>query len=246
MTTRESFDRLGLRYAAQSLDEIIAQAVRDHLSHQALLERVVDIEITQRSAAGYRRRRDRSRLGVLKPMSDFDWAHPRQLDRAAVERALSLDFLPDGNLVLLGPTGSGKSLIAKNVVHQALAAGHSALFVELVDLVRDLAACATGPALERRLRHYSRPRLLCIDEVDYRTIDLRGAELLYEVVRRRHERRSTLVTTTRLFSDWPALFPSSLCAVAIVDRLMHKADVIAIDADSYRHKEARSRAARVP
>ncbi len=139
-------------------------------------------------------------------MADFDWAWPKRVDPDAVEAALRLDFLAEArNIVLIANQGLGKTIIAQNIGHQAVLAGHSVLFVTASQLLLDLAAQESARALDRRLRCYgTQLRLLVLDEVGYLSYDSRNADLLFQVVSRRHEKRSLVITTNLAFRDLPS------------------------------------------
>ena len=143
----------------------------------------------------------------LSPTGDWDW--PTALDRTVLERILTLDFLARGeNVILVGAQGLGKTMLAKNIAHQAILAGHSALFTTAADLLLDLGGQETARALERRLRHYTRPTLLVCDELGYLAYDARAADLLFQLVSRRYEHRSLLITTNLPFKRWDTSFPT--------------------------------------
>jgi DNA replication protein DnaC len=156
---------------------------------------------------------------------------------------MGLDFLHSAtNVILVGSSGLGKSTIAQNIAYQAVLHGHTVLFTTAGQLLNDLAALDSDSALRRRLRHYAAPSLLVVDEVGYLSYSNRHADLLFELINRRHETRSTLITTNRSFSDWAEVFPNAACVVALIDRLVHHAEIIALKGESYRHKEAREHA----
>ena len=118
-------------------------------------------------------------------------------------------------------------------------AGHSARFITASDLLLDLNGQETARALERRLRHYARPTLLAIDEIGYLAYDAHAADLLFQIVSRRYEHRSLLLTTNLAFKHcWDTIFPNASCAVALIDRLTHHAEIVVIEGDSYRKREA--------
>jgi DNA replication protein DnaC len=135
-------------------------------------------------------------------------------------------------------------MIAKNLAYQAVLQGYTARFLTASELLNDLAAQEAGSALTRRLRHYMRPQLLVIDEVAYLAASTRHADLLFELVSRRYQQKSIVLTTTKSFLDWNEVFPSSGCLVSLIDRLIHKSEIVKIDAESYRRKEAEERAAK--
>jgi DNA replication protein DnaC len=156
---------------------------------------------------------------------------------------MSLDFLNDAaNVVLVGGNGLGKSTIAKNIAHQALTSGHTVLFTTAGQLLGSLAALDSDSALRRRLRQYEAPRLLVIDEIGYLSYSNRHADLLFELISRRYEKKSTVVTTNRAFAEWSNVFPNAACVVSLVDRLVHNSEIVVIEGESYRAKEARERA----
>lgn len=135
----------------------------------------------------------------------------------------------------------GKSTLAQNLAYQALIHGHTVLFKAAGDMLGELAALDSDSALHRRLRYYATPDVLLIDEVGYLSYSNRHADLLFELISRRYERQSTIVTTNKPLSEWGQVFPNAACVVSLVDRLMHRAEVISIEAESYRLKEARER-----
>jgi DNA replication protein DnaC len=201
-------------------------------------------EEQERARRSLERRLAEAHIGRFKPLSDFDWAWPKSCDRPAIEALMSLEFLEDkSNVVLVAPNGLGKTMIAQNLAHQAVTAGHSVLFTTAGRMLGNLAALDSDSALRRRLRHYARPRLLVIDEVGYLSYSNRHADLLFELVSRRYEQSSTFITTNRPFGEWNEVFPNAACVVSLVDRLIHHAEILRLDGESYRHKEAQERAA---
>ncbi len=210
------------------------------------LARVLDIEERERVRRSFKRRLDNARLGAFKPIADFDWNWPTQCDRALIEELYSLAFIAEAaNVVLIGANGLGKTMLLKNLAHQAILCGHSARFTLASDMLHDLAAQDSTTALARRLRRYTSPAILAIDEVGYLAYDTRYADLLFEVVTRRYEQqRSILLTTNKVFGEWNQVFPNAVCVVTLVDRLMHRAEIVALEGKSYRLKEAQERVAR--
>lgn len=237
----ESLKAIGLAYTASQLDDLVALATKRRWGATQLLEYIVDSEARERTKKSLERRIGRSRLGTHKPLADFDWNWPQRIDRESVEAAMRLDFL-DGarNIVLVAPQGLGKTMIAQNIVHAALLAGHGALFITASQMLLDLGAQESARSLDRRLRYYASRPLLCLDEIGYLSYDARNADLLFQVVSRRYERKSLILTTNLAFSDWPTIFPNAACTTALIDRVVHHSEIIAIEGDSYRKKEAQA------
>ena len=242
---------LGLMATAGTLPDIVALATKKRWGPTELLEHIASIEETDRACRGLERRRKRSRLERFKAMADFDWNWPKKIDRPLVESTLHLDFIAEArNVVLVAPQGLGKTMIVQNIAHQAILAGHSVLFVTAAQLLLDLGGQDSSRALDRRLRYYAQIGLLILDEIGFLAFDNRNADLLFQVVSRRYEKKSLVLTTNLLFRDWHTIFPNATCATALIDRVVHHADVITIDGESYRVRDAeldaQTRAARTP
>ncbi len=204
------------------------------------LEALIGWEEHERARRGLQRRLQGAHLGRFKPLADFDWNWPSQCDRPAIEELMRLSFLDEAaNGVLLGPNGVGKSTIARNIAYQAVLAGHTVRFTSAGQMLNELAAQDGDNALRRRLTLYARPRLLVIDELGYLSYSNRHADLLFEIISRRYEEKSTLITTNRPFSEWNQVFPNAACVVSLIDRLVHHAEIISIEGESYRLKEAK-------
>ncbi len=235
---------LGLSGAADALDDLVSLATKKRWGPTQILEHVADIEERERSRRGLEGRLTRSRLGRFKTIADYDWNWPTKVDRSLVESAVGLHFLGAArNVVLVAPQGLGKTMFAQNIAHQAIVAGHSVLFTTAAQMLLDLGGQESSRALERRLRHYAKQSLLVLDEVGYLAFDNRNADLLFQVVSRRYEKKSLVLTTNLAFKDWPTIFPNAACATALIDRVIHHADVISIEGKSYRLREAEDAAA---
>jgi DNA replication protein DnaC len=236
---------LGLLATSEALDDLVALATQKRWSPTQIFEHVADLEDKERSRKSLERRTTRSRLGKFKPVADFDWNWPTAIDRPLVEAAVELKFLGGArNVVLVAPQGLGKTMFAQNIAHQAILAGHSVLFTTAAQMLLDLGGQDSSRALERRLHYYAKTSLLVLDEVGYLAFDNRNADLLFQVVSRRYERKSLVLTTNLRFKDWPTIFPNATCATALIDRVIHHADVINIEGKSYRLREAEDEAAR--
>ena len=249
MMTTTTPTHLNLETARSHLRRLGFYGLHAHaetLLNEPWLARVIEIEDSERSRRSLKRRLDNSRLGAFKPIADFDWAWPEKCDRSAIEELFSLGFHEEAaNVVFIGNKGLGKTMILKNLAHQAVMHGHTARFTLASDMLHDLAAQDSTITLARRLRRYTSPRLLAIDEVGYLSYDARYADLLFEVVTRRYEqRRPVLLTTNKVFGEWNQVFPNASCVGTLIDRLLHRAEIVVMEGESYRLKEAEERAAR--
>src|SRR5512143_470033 len=230
--------QIGLRAVPAELDDFLARATKARWSPRVLLEQLAQAEAAERSRRSLERRLRLSGIKSFKPMADFDWSSPAKIEREVMERALSLDFLREGrNLVLIGRNGLGKTMIAQNICHAAVMAGSSVLFRSAPALLEDLQR-QTPEGRRRKLRGYGSVGLLCIDEVGYLSFDDKAADLLYEVINRRYEHRSVIVTTNRPFKEWNEVFPNATCIATMLDRLLHRAEVTVIEGNSYRVRES--------
>jgi DNA replication protein DnaC len=237
-------DELRLRLRRLNLYGLLAHA--EELLNEPWLGRLLQIEESERLQRSLKRRLANARLATFKPMADFDYQWPKELDRSLLDDLFTFGFLEHAaNILIVGPNGLGKSMIAKNLLHQAVLRGYTARFTAASDMLHDLAAQDSSTQLSRRLRRYTTPALLCCDEVGYLAYDTRYADLLFEVITRRYQlRRPLVLTTNRTFSEWNQVFPNATCVVALIDRLVHRSEILSIDGESYRLKEAKERAAK--
>ncbi len=165
-------------------------------------------EELERNKRGLERRLSNAHMGHFKLLADFDWDWPEQCDKDAVMELMTLAFIKEAsNIILVGPNGVGKSTLAKNIVYHAVLQGHTAVCVAAAQMLGDLAAQDGDNALRRRLKYYAQPQVLLIDEVGYLSYGHRHADLLFEIVSRRYEEKSTMITTNRPFAEWAEVFP---------------------------------------
>jgi len=211
----------------------------------AWLAQFITWELVERKQRSLERRLSSAKLGHFKPLSEFDWQWPTSIDQPAIHALMQLGFMDiASNIILLGSNGVGKSTLAKNLAYNAVMQGHTVLFTTAAAMLNDLAAQDGDNALRRRLKYYAKPSLLVIDEVGYLSYSNRHADLLFEIINRRYEQCSTLVTTNRPFGEWNEIFPNAACVVSLIDRLVHHSEVVAIEGESYRMKEAQECAAK--
>jgi DNA replication protein DnaC len=213
----------------------------ENIADKPWLDEVLNIEERDRQRRSLERRIKNAAIAAFKTIADFDWTWPKKLDRECIDELMRLSFVEQGyNAILVGPNGVGKTMILKNVAHQAVVKGFTVRFSTASDMLADLARQESTPALTRRFRRYTTPKLLCIDEVGYLSYDNRYADLLFEVVTRRYDaERAIMLTTNKPFSEWSEVFPHAACTVTLVDRLVHRAEVIEVAAQSWRLKEAK-------
>jgi DNA replication protein DnaC len=244
-TARLTLETARARLRQLGLYGLLAQV--ETLLLEPWFARVIEIEEAERTRRSLKRRLDDARLGAFKLIADFDWAWPSKCDRALIEELFSLAFIEESaNVVFIGANGLGKTMLLKNLAHQAVLQGHSARFIRASDMLHDLAAQNSTTTLARRLHRYTTPTVLVIDEVGYLSYDARYADLLFEVVTRRYQslNRPILITTNKVFGEWNQVFPNAACVGTLVDRLLHRAEIVGLEGQSYRLKEAKERTER--
>ena len=235
----EGLRSIGLRAPADSLRALLEHTTKSRASPWETCEQLVTLERRERDSRNLAHRQKSAALGTFKTVDRFDWSHPRQIDRALYEQLTTLDFLRRGeNALFRGQSGVGKTTLAQNLGLLALQQGFTVRFSSLAAALADLLRQESLPAFERHLRRYTRPDLLILDEIGYLPCDARAADLLFNIVSRRHEKRSLLITTNLAFKDWSSTFPGAACVVALVDRFVEHCHVLDIDADSWRQKHA--------
>lgn len=234
---------LGIRSLEDdNLDTFVAVARKKRWSPMTLLKQLAYRELIERERRSLAWRLRDSRIGNFAPMADFDWGWPKKINRQVIEKLLDASFVDRGdNAVLVGTQGLGKTMIAKNIVHNAVHKGHTALFVQASQMLVDLGSQDSTSGLERRLKHYAKPKILCIDEIGYLSYDQRAADLIFQVVSRRYENKSIIITTNLAFNDWPTVFPGATSVASLIDRLIHHSEITLIDGESYRKRQAKQR-----
>jgi DNA replication protein DnaC len=235
----QHLDALQLPFIKAHYDDWATEASQASRSHIDYLTRLIEGEFQQRHQRTIQRRIRAARFPVIKTLEQFRWDWPKKINRLHVQNLFRLEFLAQkANVIFLGHVGVGKSHLASALGYAACLEGHSVLFANAINVINDLAAAQKTGDLKRQLRKYLRPQCLILDEIGYLPIDQHGADLLFQVISQRYERGSILLTTNKPFKHWPSIFNNdSTITAAVLDRLLHHAETIVIDAPSYRMKD---------
>jgi DNA replication protein DnaC len=228
--------KLRLSGVLQTLQLRTQQAVDDSLSHQEFLLRLLSDEVERRDDKQLGARIRRASFEQHKTLEDFDFVFNPAIPKNKVIDLATCSFVGrHENVLLIGPTGVGKSHLAQALGHRACRAGHSVLYVAAHDMLRQLRAARADHSYDRRMLRFTSPELLIVDDLGLRPLTTEEPVDLYEIIRQRYERGSTLLTSNRAVDELAPLFGDPLLASAAMDRLLHNAHVLVIEGDSYRN-----------
>ncbi len=227
--------QLRLSGLAQSLDVRLQEAAGNGLCHEEFLELILEDENAVRKQRLFNRRTKAASFRDQRSLEDFDWTFNRSVKRPQIFELATCRFIREArDVLLLGPPGVGKSHICQALGDQAIRQGHTVLYRSVFDLVRDFLRDEALAGEERILKSYLRPDLLIIDDMGLKQLPKRSGEYLFEVVMRRHETRSTVMTSNRPIEDWGKLLQDVPSATAILDRFLQHAELVKITGRSYR------------
>ena len=237
-------NQLSLTTMSQQLDQAIADAANKNLGFAQALELLADLELDSRKSRAVERRFRLSRLHAQHSIDSFHFKHhkTRMESKNRIVRLLDLEFLHKGtSVVLIGNPGVGKTFLAKVIGWRACQANQRVLFTTAMDMLNNLNASQVDHSLVRKLRGYTEPSLLIVDELGYLALDQQTSNLFYQVVSTRHgQKRSTLITTNTAFSEWGNILYNTTIATAIVDRLVENSEIFLLGGDSLRKAKSSS------
>jgi DNA replication protein DnaC len=223
---------------ARAVDRLAERARSEGWTHEEFLAACLEREVAARQSNGGEIRIRAARFPARKMLEDFDFDHQRSLKRDVIAHLGALDFIEGReNVVFLGPPGTGKTHLAIGLSIRACQAGHRVAFATAAEWVDRLAATHASGRLHDELRRLGRYPLLVIDEVGYIPFESDAANLFFQLVSSRYERASVIVTSNKPFGRWGEVFGDPVVAAAMIDRLVHHADVVSLKGDSYRLKD---------
>ncbi|MGQ0617155.1 MAG: IS21-like element helper ATPase IstB [Acidimicrobiia bacterium] len=223
---------------AASIDRLAERARSDGWTHEEFLAACLEREVAARQDHGGEGRIRAARFPARKTLEDFDYDHQRSLKRDTVLHLGTLDFIAErANVVFLGPPGTGKTHLAIGISIRACQAGHRVAFATAAEWVARLAETHAQGRLQQELTRLGRIPLLVIDEVGYIPFEADAANLFFQLVSSRYERASVIVTSNKPFGRWGEVFGDATVAAAMIDRLVHHAEVVSLKGDSYRLKD---------
>lgn len=238
--TKELF-YLKLPYIRENHEAVSQLAARKQWTHIHYLSELVKQESNLRRDRTIQRRIRMARFPVVKTLDQFNWSWPRKINQAQVQNLFHLKFIEDkSNVIFIGGVGVGKTHLASALGYQACLKGNTVLFASAIDIINNLVTAQHAGRLKQELKKYLKPLLIIIDELGYLPIDKNGADLLFQIISARYERGSIIITTNRVFKDWPKIFNNdSTLTSALLDRLLHHTEAVVIEGKSYRMKEVK-------
>src|SRR5215210_5099828 len=249
---RSALKKLRLSGLLEGLEVRLQEAAGHGLSHLEFLELILQDELAVRSDRQLQRRVKAALFRELKPLDQFDWSFNPSIKKKPVLDLATCRFVREKRDVLwLGPPGVGKSFLVQAVGYQAIKAGHVVLYRSVFDVVRDFLHDEALGGEDKVLARYLKPDLLLIDDMGMKQLPKRSGEYLFEIIMRRYETRSTIMTSNRPLDDWGKLIGDVPSATAILDRFLHHAEIVTITGNSYRlrnqaHPEQEPKPAKAP
>ena len=224
--------------AARALPKLAERARQEEWSYERFAHALLSSETSARDSHGGESRIRAARFPARKTLEEFDFTFQRSVKKQVIEHLGQLDFLhARSNIIALGPPGTGKTHLSIAIGIRACLAGHRVAFATATELVARLGEAQRQGRLEDELARLARIAVLVVDEVGYIPFDPQAANLMFRLVASRYERASMIVSSNKPFSAWGEIFGDDLVAVAIIDRLVHHAEILSLKGDSFRLKD---------
>lgn len=241
MNITDHLSYLKLPFIRENYETIAKTAARKQWDHIQYLSELVEQESNLRRDRCIQRRIKQARFPVIKTMDQFDWSWPKKINQAQIKNLFRLKCIEEkSNIIFISSVGLGKTHIATALGYQACLKNNTVLFTSAIDAVNNLIAAQQAGQLKQELKKYLKPSLLVMDELGYLPIDKNGADLLFQIISGRYERGSIIITTNRVFKEWPEIFNNdSTLTSALLDRLLHHTEPVLIEGDSYRMRKVR-------